>query len=377
MLLVSKKTLLAEVEKAMILVNPRSKVQREQCLLFGISSSDFFLMSCDDSSEYMKKMTNGRATEFLHHATVNAKDLKDLIKKLPNDEVTISFAKETIANKKGVQKEGYQITFLSGNASLKIQGLPPEEYPFNADLDVARIDYPSIGVDNATLQKALSQVSFAMCQDSQKTHLQFLKSVYFESFGNGAYGLVATDTFVCAIVDCLNLMDCDQSFLINEKVINLLKKSVVKSVNFLDEVVVFVCDNAQITTKRIAKKFPDYQSIVPKDQDRKISIPKAILESALKRYQDQETISCAFSKEGFSISAQNNVTSEKGDYLKEGADFSINLDPVLFLACVKNIQGKTIVIQAGPTQENPLLISDDTQDENMSLICILIGQVTE
>lgn len=209
-------------------------------------------------------------------ATVNAKALGDILKKLPDGPVTVR------ANDRGVD-------LTSGSARVSLEGLHARDYPKLPPIFPGDPMLALTGVDAAMFGAMLDAVSHAMCKDETRFHLN---GVHFEYDGTRAR-CVATDGH--RLVKSERDMPREGDFshkgmIIPAKAVAEIRKLLGKGTCQIGMVKHSGVEHfavrfggTTIVVKPIDAQFPPYDQVIPKDNRRLVTVDRKALIGALER----------------------------------------------------------------------------------------------
>lgn len=216
--------------------------------------------------------------------TVEAKLLADIAKKATGD-VSLELEKDTLVVK-------------SGKSRFKLQTLPAEDYP---SLSAGTFD-TEFEVDLAAL---VAPVQFAISTEETRYYL------------NGVYLHTAEGRLVAVATDGHRLarhygqeQDHFEGVILPRKLVSLLPKGPVKVSLSATKVRVQSADGV-LTSKLIDGTFPDYQRVIPRNNDKLITVEGAVLRSAVDRVALVSTergggVKLAFASGGATVSLNTN-----------------------------------------------------------------------
>jgi DNA polymerase-3 subunit beta len=206
-------------------------------------------------------------------------------------------------------------------------------------------------ISSETLKNLISKTLYAVSRDDIKPALQ---GVFFKMEDNQMV-VVSTDGAKLVKLNCENQ---NKTTFSGSVILPVRFLSVLKNHLMDEEITILIGDNhalvktaeAEISTRIINQKYPDYDSVIPEDNDKNIFIDKEIILSSIKRVlifsnratnqislnfkknevkvftQDQENVStgeeiipCKYSGEEFLIGFN-------GEYLKETIEHQNNGD---------------------------------------------------
>jgi DNA polymerase III subunit beta len=185
-----------------------------------------------------------------------------------------------------LKSEPNNLVQISGGPSLyRIVGLPADDYPsFPSFTDVQFHPLPT----NESIEM-ISQTLFSSSGDEGRS---VLNGVLLE-IGDDLLRLVATDGHRLAlrkksIKTSLNEKMTGESMIIPRKALRELVKILTDiqkdcAIGFSENKLIFQTENVQLFSRKIDGKFPNYNHVIPKTNDKVFKIDREILISSLKR----------------------------------------------------------------------------------------------
>jgi DNA polymerase-3 subunit beta len=202
--------------------------------------------------------------------TVAAKQLYEIVKGLPGDEVHVRRTEQNWAE------------IRAGKVEFKVVGMADRDYPKLPNAKEAE----TFSVDSATLRDMIAKTIFSVSQDETRQHLA---GVLFESDGTIAR-MVSTDGHrLCKVGRALpGGPKFAQGILIPRKGIVEVRRALetreapcqigVHEGNF-----VLRADDVTLCVKLIEGQFPPYDQVIPKDNERAFVVSRTGFLDALKR----------------------------------------------------------------------------------------------
>jgi DNA polymerase-3 subunit beta len=241
---------------------------KEQEITFTGTDMDIFIEANISISNIVQIGENG-------HTTVQAHILHDIIKKIPEeDNLTIHL----------LENKSIKLTY--GKSIFSIPTIASDEFPtFSKDkMDV------EFSVNNKEFSRAIEQTRFAISHDETKP---FLNGTFFQINNegkNGVFNAVAIDGHKLALSKFIikDFSDKIPSIIVPKKTINELKKIIDEDrgevkINFSKLKINVSYNGNNITSKIIDADFPEYQKIIPKNNDIKIVLNKKEIFSTIDR----------------------------------------------------------------------------------------------
>jgi DNA polymerase-3 subunit beta len=202
--------------------------------------------------------------------TVAARQLYEIVKGLPGDEVRVRRTEQNWAE------------IRAGKVEFKVVGMADRDYPKLPSVKEAE----TFKVDSATLRDMIAKTIFSVSQDETRQHLS---GVLFESDGATAR-MVSTDGHRLSKVGrpLPGGPKLPNGILIPRKGVLELRRAIesreapseigVHQGNF-----VLKADDVSLCVKLIDGQFPPYDQVIPKDNDRAFVVSRVALLDALRR----------------------------------------------------------------------------------------------
>ncbi len=286
--------------------------------------------------------------------TVAARKLLDILRALPDAEVTLS-----VSNKR--------MTLQSGKSRFALQTLSAEEFPTVAQAEQygAQLSLPQ-----KTLKHLLNMVHFSMAQQDIRYYLNGLLLVVE---GKNVIA-VATDGHRLAFSQIVT----EQEFARLEVIIP--RKTIIELQRLLEETdepvklaiatnqVKFDFSNIELISKLVEGKFPDYTRVIPKAYKNNFSLDREALLRSLQRAAIMTSdkfkgVRCMIEPGSLKISSTNADQEEaveelEIDYAGDAIDIGFNV--TYLLDVLNNLKCDSISISLGDANSSALVtIPDD------------------
>ncbi|MDF0604518.1 DNA polymerase III subunit beta [Neisseriaceae bacterium TC5R-5] len=203
--------------------------------------------------------------------TTSAKKLQDILRALPNNVVVT--LEQAAAGK---------LTLKAGKSRFNLQTLPADDFPL---LSVADAGEVSLTLSQQELKRLISQVQFAMAVQDIR---YYLNGLLMQTDGNQVR-LVATDghRLAFASTEISHSLPKSEVILPRKTIIELYKllqdsEDEIK-IEVLANQVRFAFGSTVIISKVVDGKFPDYNRVIPLDNDKIFLINRLELLHALQR----------------------------------------------------------------------------------------------
>lgn len=198
---------------------------------------------------------------------VPARRLLETLRQLPD--ILITFEVDERAN----------IKFSTDKGTYKLVGEKADDFPALPDLN----DGTTLTCESAVLKKAIQKTLFAVSSDDLRPAMM---GVYFE-IGTEKTTFVATDGHRLVRYSNGGLVSAEPlSFIIPDKALSQVSKSLVDrdcSITISDAHAVFESGDTVIISRLISEQYPNYQSVIPRDNDKSLLIEKDQMLATVKR----------------------------------------------------------------------------------------------
>lgn len=220
------------------------------------------------------------------------------------------------------------IKFRTDKGTYKLVGDDADEFPEVPNLD----DGTSINTTSEQVHKAVQKTLFAVSSDDLRPAMM---GVYFQ-IGTEESKFVATDGHRLVKYTSREIKaDSEVNFIVPDKALSLIQKTISGDkcdLNVTEDHARFKSENTIVITRLINEQYPNYDSVIPRDNDKFLTISKDQMLSTVKRVaifsstttrqirlqleedkltiraedldmssEAKETISCEYSDEGMEI----------------------------------------------------------------------------
>lgn len=301
---------------------------------------------------------------------VPARRITDSIKEFSEQPLTIA-----------VDAESWEIVISWKSGKLAIPGVTGLGYP---ELTTLSDEQTVIEIRSEILADGITSTIFATADDQLRPVMNGVNI----SVTPTEITFVATDAhrLVCC-QDRTVTVDQNASFILPQKPANLLKSILPKDpeqiigVSFDSKNVVFTLPKHRLICRLIEGNYPNYNAVIPKNNDNTLTIDRTELITAIKRVSV-----CANQASGlikFHLTPDNlNITAKDIDYATsaednilcqyEGAELEIGFKAPFLLDILTNIHSSEIEIKLADATRPGLFLPVDTLSEDQSLLMLLM-----
>jgi len=180
--------------------------------------------------------------------------------------------------------------------------------------------------------------------------------------------------------------DDNASFILPKKPASLLKNILpretgVVSVEFDDRNAFFTLSDYKVVCRLVEGNYPNYNSVIPKNNPRKVRIDRLELYNILRRVsvfsnQASNLVKLQFTPNQITVSAQDVDFSisayERHKCLYEGDDMEIGFKSVFLIEILSNIASQDVVIELADPTRAGLFLPAETANEDEDLLMLLM-----
>jgi len=268
--------------------------------------------------------------------TAPAKKLLDIVKELPESQITMSVRKNNM-----IQIECERVEF-------KIMGIPVDDFPKLPEFK----DKDSITLDQPLLKTMLDMTSFAVSRDETR---YILNGVYV-IIKKSSIKMVATDGRRLALMERNTELpkNIDKKAIIPAKAVQELHRSLkdkgAVTIFFGDNQIMFNLEDSIIISRLIEGEFPNYEQVIPEEMKDKVIIDRekfllAIRRASLLTSQDSQGIKIDIEKDKMVISKCSPDIGEAREELDidyKGSPLSIGFNPNYIIDALKNLNEQSV-----------------------------------
>ncbi|MDH5365779.1 MAG: DNA polymerase III subunit beta [Cyclobacteriaceae bacterium] len=298
---------------------------------------------------------------------VPARILLDTLKNLPEQPVTFSIDEET-----------YSVEISSDNGRYKLAGENSTDFP---KVPAVSNDF-SVEMSTDVLSSAINNTIFATSNDELRPAMT---GVYI-NLTDSSTTFVATDSHRLIRYRRVDVAsDNGNAIIIPRKALNLLRttlpaENINVSVEFNVSNAFFKFGNIRMICRLIDERFPDYENVIPSDNENNMSINRMEFLGSLRRiaiYANKTTHQVRLKITGseLQISAEDldfaNEANERLSCEHDGEDIEIGFNAKFLVEMLGNIDSKEIELKLSEPNKAGLIIPKDTDDNEDILMLVM------
>jgi DNA polymerase-3 subunit beta len=366
---VSSSELLGHLQSISRVISSKNTLPILDNFLFNLSGNDLEITASDLESTLITRMklenTDGDGT-----IALPARILLDTLKEFSVQPLTFDINMETMA-----------VVISSENGKFNVVGQNGIDFP--ALPAIKKEKKFSFAINADVLLSGISKTLFATADDELRPVM------------GGIFVEASTDKITFVASDAHKLVryqrtdaqaDDNASFILPKKPASLLKNILTKeegavTVEFDDKNAFFILGNYKVVCRLVEGNYPNYNSVIPKNNPRKITIDRVEFFNTLRRvsvFSNQASNLVKLQLKGnqvmvsaqdidFSISAYERI---KCQY--EGDEIEIGFKSVFLLEILSNIGSQDVMIELADPTRAGLFLPAITENESEDLLMLLM-----
>ncbi|MCF7804085.1 MAG: DNA polymerase III subunit beta [Candidatus Marinimicrobia bacterium] len=364
---VEKAVLHSAIQQVAKVAPARSTLPILNCILFTAEENKLILRTTD--LEITMQTIIPVMVEEEGQVAIPARFIGDITGELPETELHFSM------------DEGLQVELDTEFGDYNIAGKDPEEFPALPSMD----EEQTVEMENDILNRLIDKSAFAVSKDELKPALT---GVLFQ-FRPSDTRAVATDGH--RLVRCIRQDAGSQNFqgdvIIPTKFLNIVSSNIKSSegqtrLQVGENHVKVEFDDSVVYTRIIDERFPDYDSVIPSDNDKEVLADIDEMLSTLKRvniFANKSThqVTLNFDNNKLTVATdnpENNASAQEElnvQYTSEALTLGFNANYVMDI--LRHLDTKEAIIKLkSPISAGLIYPSEQEQDEDITMLLMPI-----
>ena len=297
--------------------------------------------------------------------TLNARKLFDIIRELPNEEISLK------------KEENDWVALKCGKSRFRLPGLNAADFPTLPEYSEEAL----LEFKGEALKEMIRKTFFSVSPDETR---QVLNGLLLESDGDQV-NLVGTDGHRLALIKRTPLKVNAQkgenlSYLLPKKMLSELMKFLDEgetpfSFSVKENHLAFIQDKQVIVSRRVEGKFPNYRQVIPTDNEVKVKVNKSALEHGLKRValladDKSKMVKFEIRKGGLTLvsdTTELGAANEEISVEYDGNDVSIGLNARYVLDILGSIEQDDVVLNL-KDENHSCLVSVEKDEDYLCIV---------
>lgn len=366
---VSSTELLGHLQAISRVISSKNTLPILDNFLFNLSGNDLEITASDLESTLITRMKLENA-EGDGIIALPARILLDTLKEFSAQPLAFDLNMETMA-----------VVINSENGKFSVMGQNGVDFPALPAIKKDKRSSFSINAD--ILLAGISRTIFATADDELRP---VMGGIFVEASPDGIT-FVASDAHKLVRYQRLDTVAEDSSsFILPKKPASLLKNILPReegavTVEFDDKNAFFNLNDYRIVCRLVEGNYPNYNSVIPKNNPRKITIDRVEFYNTLRRVsvfsnQASNLVKLQLKGNQITVSAQDIDFSisayERVKCVYEGEEIEIGFKSVFLLEILANIVSQDVVIELADPTRAGLFLPAETDNESESLLMLLM-----
>ncbi|BCR02939.1 DNA polymerase III subunit beta [Desulfuromonas versatilis] len=271
---IEKEVFLKGLARIQGVVEKRNTIPILSNVLIEARDGQIFLTATD--LEVGMRASHPATVETPGRVTVSAKKLYEIIKELPEKEISF------------LAKDNCWIEIRCGKALFNIVGLSAEEFPYFPQPEKEQF----VAISSTLLKEMIDKTAFSISNDETKYNLNGIFFRSTEQQEKAQLTLVATDGHRLSLISrdlgASHIPELQKGVIFPRKGIMELKKMAEEGpsdihLGFMDNNAVIKKDQTIVVMRLVDGEFPDYSRVIPKANEFAATIPRDLLLHSLRR----------------------------------------------------------------------------------------------
>lgn len=297
---------------------------------------------------------------------VSARRLYEIIKELTDDEISIN------------KLENNWITLESGHSRFKMAGLPPDEFPSLPPSE----EVITFSVQGKVLADLIHKTIFAVGENDVRYILNGVSLNLINKDKGSILRVVGTDGHRLAIAESRLEKSANR-----EGGVVVPKKAIAEARRIMDEdgevpsigigktQIVFQKGAFILVSRIMEGNYPNYQQVIPKDNDKKVIISKKDIEGALKRAsilagEKTKLVRLSIEEGKIQLASSSPDIGEAQDAIPakyKGETIVVGFNARYLLDAISVIEGEEVLLEF-KDQASPCLIREGGSNDYLCLV---------
>ncbi|MFY9118070.1 MAG: DNA polymerase III subunit beta [Dysgonamonadaceae bacterium] len=351
-------------------INPKSNLPILDCFLLSLEGNKLMLTAADNEVR-LETFVEVSNVEGNGKVAINAKNLLDPLRELPNQPLTIDINDETL-----------EVYIYYYNGKYNFVGLKGDEYPQPKPLSDSA---STVTLDAQVLFEGINRSLFAAADDDFRP---VMSGIFFDLTPEDLTFVASDGHKLVRIITKKAKGEADSSFILPKKPANLLKSLLPRESG--EVIIKFDENNAYITAPKytmvcrfVEGRYPNYNSVIPQNNPNHVVLDRLAFLSAMKRvsvFSDPSSslVKLQFSQDKIVASAQNidylTAAEEIIPCNYEGNAMNIGFRSFFLIDILNNIPSTDVRLELSDPSRACIILPEEEEEneENEDMLVLLM-----
>lgn len=362
---VSSTAIFSHLQSISRVINSKNTLPILDSFLFDIKDGHLTITASDSETTLVTSLELNECDGDIRFAIV-AKTILDALKEIPEQPITFEVS------------SSLEIMVFYQNGKYNLMAQNADEYPQPAVLNDSAV---RVEIDAEIVLSAINCTLFASADDELRP---VMNGVYFDITSENIT-MVASDGHKLVRYKTMSAKGAEErsAFILPKKPANLLKNILPKEsgmvvIEFDERNAVFTLENYRMVCRLIEGRYPNYNSVIPQNNEHKVLVDRLLLLGALRRVsifsaQSSSLIKLSLQENSMLVSAQDIdfSTSAQESLVCQysGTVMSIGFKSNFLIDILNNISSKEVVIElADPSRAGLVVPAEQDDDEDLLML---------
>lgn len=305
-------------------------------------------------------------------ASVSSKKLYEIVRELQDEVIHIQ------------KRENHWIHLKSGKSVFNLAGLDPDEYPSLP----AWQQTPFSTVPTRVMKEMIEKTAFAASNEESRYHLNGILFIAHKIGGKEFLRMVATDGHRLSLIDREGqvIPGIEKGVIVPKKGVMEIKRIMgdkgeeeEMEISFDNTHAFFKMGKSLMIVRLIEGEFPEYEQVIPKNNDKKVNIKKETLHRSLRRVSTMASERA----EGIKLSLKKNImelssfhhdfgdAKEEVDIHYDGPSIEIGFNARYLIEALQSFDDDGILMELRDDGNPGILRSETTSTPSHQLSIIM------
>ena len=365
---ISSASMLNHLQAINRVINSKSTLPILDCFLLELKGEKLTLTAADSETR-LETWVEVNSAEGEGSLAINAKNLLDPLRELPDQPLTFDINDETL-----------EVFIYYQNGKYNFVGLKGDEYPDPKPLkeDSAM----SLIIDSEMLLSGINRTVFATADDELRP---VMNGIYFDITSEDLTFVASDGHKLVRVTTTDSKGDGRSSFILPKKPANLLKSILPREngdveINFDENNAYLTMGNYKMVCRFVEGRYPNYNSVIPQNNSNSVVLDRLSLLNALKRVSVFSNpsiglVKLQLSEDKIVITAQDidflTAAEETISCTYEGNVMNIGFKAVFLIEILDNIPSSDVRIELSDPSRAGLILPVE-QEENEDMLTLLM-----
>ena len=360
---ISSASMLNHLQAINRVINSKSTLPILDCFLLELKGEKLTLTAADSETR-LETWVEVNSAEGEGSLAINAKNLLDPLRELPDQPLTFDINDETL-----------EVFIYYKNGKYNFVGLKGDEYPDPKPLK--EDSATSLKIDSEMLLSGINRTVFATADDELRP---VMNGIYFDITSEDLTFVASDGHKLVRVTTTESSGEGRSSFILPKKPANLLKSILPREngdveISFDENNAYISMGNYKMVCRFVEGRYPNYNSVIPQNNSNSVILDRLTLLNALKRVSVFSNpsiglVKLQLSEDKIVITAQDidflTAAEETISCTYEGNIMNIGFKAVFLIEILDNIPSSDVRIElSDPSRAGLILPVEQEENENM------------